>query len=128
MSYTIIHNNLAQTSSLFVAALGIWAIFLRIRTQPLSGNWFGAAVIGELLLLAQFGLGWWLYIQLGGATLPRPYLHILYGTVAILALPAGYAYFNQLDDENVKSVALAFVCFFLWGILLRASTVGGGFG
>ena len=128
MTLQIIHTNLSQTAILFVAILGIWAIYLRIRSQPLDGNWFGAAVIGEMLLIAQFIIGWLLFFQTGGGVLPRAYLHILYGFVAVLAIPAGYAYFNNIEHENVKTLAMAFICFFLWGILLRAATVSGGIG
>ena len=123
MSLFIIHAGLSNTGSLFMAALAIWAIYLRIRTQPLNGNWYGAAVMGEILLIAQFIMGWLLYFQLNGGALPRTYLHILYGLVAILTLPAGYSYFGNLEDENVKTVAMAAICIFLWGIIMRASGV-----
>jgi hypothetical protein len=63
-----------------------------------------------------------------GAALPRPFLHILYGIVAILTMPAAYSYFSQLEDENVKTVAMAVTCLFLWGILLRATQVAQYFG
>lgn len=128
MTLHLIHSNLSQTAILFVAVLGIWAIYLRIRSRPLDSNWFGAAVIGEVLLISQFIVGWLLFFQNGGILLPRAYLHILYGFVAILALPAGYAYFSQIEHDNVKTLALGFICFFLWGILLRAATVSGGIG
>ena len=128
MTIQFLHQNLSRTATLFIAVLAVWALFSRIRSKPLDSNWFGAAVIGELILITQFVLGWLLYFQTGGVMLPRAYLHILYGVVAILALPAGYAYFSQLEDENVKSLALAFICFFLWGIIMRASVVSGGVG
>lgn len=123
MSIFELHAGLARTSSYFLAILALWAIFLRVRSQPLNSNWFGAAVIGEVLLIAQFIVGWLLFAQVGGGGLPRPYLHILYGLVAIITLPAGYAYFGRVDDEGVKTVAMAAVCFFLWGIVARAGAV-----
>ncbi|MEM7128757.1 MAG: hypothetical protein AAF702_20660 [Chloroflexota bacterium] len=123
MNIFLIHRNLSQSASLFIIVLAVWALVTRIRSRPLDGNWFGAAVIGEGLLIVQFILGWLLYFQTGGVGLPRAYLHILYGIVAILALPAGYMYFNKLEDENVKSLALSFICFFLWAALNRAAAV-----
>ncbi|MEZ4656729.1 MAG: hypothetical protein R2911_04085 [Caldilineaceae bacterium] len=87
MSLIEIHGRLSNTASLFLAVLAVWAIVNRVRTRPLDGNWYGAAVIGELLLLAQFVLGWVLYFEGFGAVLPRSYLHILYGAVAVIALP-----------------------------------------
>ena len=118
-----IHDGLANTSILFIAALGIWALVFRIRSQPLDGAWYGAAIVGELLIVVQAVIGAILYLQGLGGTLPRPFLHILYGIVAVLTLPAAYAYFGNLEDEQVKALALALACFFLWGILLRASAV-----
>jgi hypothetical protein len=123
MSIVEIHNRLSSTATIFIAALGIWALFLRFRAKPLDSNWLGAAVIGELLLLAQSLIGVFLYMQGAGAALPRPFLHILYGIVSLITLPAAYGYFNTLEDENVKTLAMAAACFFLWGIILRAAHV-----
>ncbi|MCB0024159.1 MAG: hypothetical protein M9936_00705 [Caldilinea sp.] len=123
MSWVEVHRGLANASTLFVAALAIWALFLRLRSQPLDGGWFGAAVIGELLLLAQFGVGWILWFQGMGAVLPRAWIHILYGVVAIITLPAAYLYFSKIQDPKVQTIAMAVACAFLWGIVLRASQV-----
>jgi hypothetical protein len=104
--------------------LGLWALFLRLRSRPLDGNWFGAALIGELILVTQLLLGGYLYYFVGlGGALPRPFMHILYGIVSVITLPAAQSYFGQLEDEKVKALAMAAACFFLWGIVLRASQV-----
>lgn len=123
MSLLEIHAGVARAATTFMIILAIWALLLRFRSRPLDGNWFGAAMVGELLLVAQFLIGWLLYFQTGGAGLPRAYLHILYGVVTLLVLPVGYSYFSRIDDDNVKTVAMAFICFFLWGVILRTSTV-----
>jgi hypothetical protein len=123
MPLPVIHDRLADTASLFIAFLGVWALVLAIRAQPLSSSWLGAAFIGELLLLVQAGLGVILYVQGLGVVLPRPFMHILYGIVAIITLPAAYGYFGNLEDERTKSLAMAAICLFLWGILLRAGSV-----
>ena len=124
MSISEIHARLADSATIFVAVLGIWALLLRFRSRPLDTNWVGAAIIGELLLVAQGLLGAYLYYVAGaGAALPRPFMHILYGIVAVLTLPAAHSYFGQLEDEKVKTLAMAAACFFLWGIVLRASYV-----
>ncbi len=123
MPLTVIHDRLADTSSLFIAALAIWALFLRFRSRPLDSNWSGAAVIAELLLIAQFSIGVLLYFRGLDVVLPRPFMHILYGVVAIITIPASYAYFGNVEDENVKTLAMAFVYLFLWGIVQRAGSV-----
>jgi hypothetical protein len=123
MSFSLIHAGLANTAAYFIGALGLWALFLRIRTRPLEGAWLGAAIIGEVLIVVEALLGVYLYVQGQDAALPRPLLHILYGVVAIITLPAAYGYFGNLEEDNVKTVAMGLVCFFLWGILLRAAQV-----
>jgi heme A synthase len=123
MSLVLVHDRLANTAALFIAILGVWALVLRVRNRPLDSAWFGAAVIGEVLIIVQGLLGGWLYLQGLGAALPRPFMHILYGVVAVLTIPAAYGYFGGLEDENVKSLAMAFVCLFLWGIIMRATSV-----
>lgn len=123
MGLVQIHDGLANTAVLFVAALALWALLLRFMSRPLDGTWFGAAMVGEILIIVQGALGGLLYLQGGGSALPRPFMHILYGIVALICLPAAQSYFGNLEDENIKSLAMAAVCAFLWGILLRASYV-----
>lgn len=123
MPLTVVHDRIADAAAIFVAALAIWALIWRIRSRPLDGNWYGAAVVGELLIAAQCIIGVILYFQGLGASLPRPFMHILYGIVAVITLPAAYGYLGQLKDEGAKSLGMAFICFFLWGIVLRASSV-----
>jgi hypothetical protein len=41
----------------------------------------------------------------------------------VICLPAAQSYFGNFEDENVKTLAMAATCAFLWGILLRASSV-----
>jgi hypothetical protein len=123
MALTQIHAGLANTAVLYIAALGLWALVLRIMGRGLDSAWFGAAVVGEVLILAQGLLGGVLYLQGLDAALPRPFLHVLYGIVAVITLPAAYSYFGHLEDDKVKTLAMALTCFFLWGILLRASGV-----
>ncbi|MCS6828598.1 MAG: hypothetical protein NZ553_18435 [Caldilinea sp.] len=123
MNWVEIHRGLANACTMFIAVLGIWAFFLRVRSRPLDGSWFGAAVIGELLLLAQFCVGWILWFQGLSVVLPRAWIHVLYGVVAVITLPAAYAYFSRISDARVQTLAMALTCLFLWGILLRATQV-----
>jgi len=123
MTLVQIHGGLANTATMFMAILAVWAFFLRLRARPLDGNWFGAAAIGELLLLAQFGVGGFLWLSGMSNALPRPWIHVLYGVVAVITLPAGYTYFSKIQDAKVQTLAMAFICVFLWGIVLRAAQV-----
>lgn len=75
------------------------------------------------MLLAQFGIGWILWFEGLGSVLPRAWIHILYGVVAVITIPAAYAYFSKIPDPKVQTLAMSLTCFFLWGILLRSSQV-----
>jgi len=108
---------------MFSAALGVWALVQRVRSQPLDGAWYGALFIGMALVAGQALLGLLLYVQGNGPLLPRPLIHILYGAVAVITLPAAYAYISNIDDDNTKSILMAIVCGFLFVILERAQTV-----
>lgn len=124
MSLPLIHRGLADAAGLFLIILTLWALVQFLRSQPLGGSWFGAAVIAEILLLVQFALGWIMYFQgLQAAMGQRPWIHILYGAVAILTLPAAYTYFNRIDNPKVQALAMTLACAFLWGIVQRAAQV-----
>lgn len=120
---SLLHDGLANTATLFIGFLGVWALILRFRATPLNSSWYGAAVIAEVVLVVQVVLGALLYFNGLGVVLPRPFMHILYGIVAVVTLPAAYGYFGNLPDERVKTLAMALACIFLWGIILRASSV-----
>lgn len=122
MPVVVIHRGLANSASLFLAILTLWALFQFLRSRPLGASWYGAAVVAELLLLAQFVVGavlWFQGLQAG----PRPWIHVLYGTVAVITLPAAYSYFGKLDDAKIQSLAMTLTCAFLWGIIQRAGQV-----
>ena len=108
-SLSNIHGHLATSGIYFFIALGVWALWFRIRSRPLDGSWYGAAAIGEALMIVQFLLGWLLYGQGLGENLARGFVHILYGAVAVITMPAAYVYLSRLRDENVKTVRFAIV-------------------
>ncbi len=119
-----IHDRLAVTATWFTLIIGIWALLQWMRNRPLDASWYGAAAIAELTILVQGLLGVWLYLGLGqGNALPRPFMHVLYGIVAVITLPSAWGYFGNLPEERVRSLAMAATCIFLWGILQRAASV-----
>ncbi len=118
-----IHMGLSQTAILYFAALGLWALFYRVRSRPLDGSWYGAGVIAWLLMVLQLVSGFALYSQGLGVALPRPAVHILYGVVSVVTPPSAYAYLGKIENENAKSVVFALVSFFLMGVVIRARMV-----
>ena len=122
MTISQIHASLAQSATLFMAVLSIWTLFYAIRNKELDGNWFGAALIGEVLIVAQFVLGLYIYLS-GDHNLPRPFLHILYAMVTVISLPAAYGYLSRMMEGRALTIALATVVIFLTIILNRTSVV-----
>ncbi|MGD2058690.1 MAG: hypothetical protein PVF85_13175 [Anaerolineales bacterium] len=121
MTLSIIHANLANTSLLFAVIAGIWGIGLRLRGRGIDGNYWGILAVGELLFLGQGLLGAYLWIS--GARPGRLGIHVLYGVVLVIGLPAYYAITKGRDDENA-ALAFGFLCLFLAAITLRAMTTG----
>ncbi len=123
MTPSMIHANLANTSLLFAVIAGIWGIVLRVRDKGIDGNYWGILAVGELLFLGQGLLGAYLWIS--GARPGRMGIHILYGVVLIIGLPAYYAITKGRDDKHA-ALAYGLLCLFLAAISLRAATTGMG--
>lgn len=125
MSLADFHGRLANTSLLFIAILAAWGLWRTIRKEGVGSSYWGALVIGELLILVQGGLG--AYLWLVGAR-PDRSIHILYGIVSALLIPGVYA-FTKGSQDNRTMMFYAFALLFLFGILLRsvgtAVVVGG---
>lgn len=125
MSTSFLHERLSVTASWFILALAIWALWLFIRNRPIDGSWLGAAIIAELLLIAQSLLGGWMYLGQGlGVTLDRGWLHILYGAIVLVIFPASWGYFSNIKDDRVQTLAMVATCFFWWGIAARLGQTG----
>jgi hypothetical protein len=119
----LIHARLALTATWFTLIIGLWALVQWLRNRPLDASWYGAAVIAQITILVQGLLGAWLYLGLRlEVPSQRPFMHILYGIVAVITLPAAWGYFGNLPEERVRSLAMAATCIFLWGILQRAAS------
>ena len=123
MPIRVLHMGLANSASLFLIVLTLWAFFLFLRSRPLNSSWYGAAVVIELLLVAQGILGAILWATQGFVVSQRPWIHILYGAVAVVSLPAAWSYFSRIEDSRTQTLAMTLVCFFLWGIVQRSADV-----
>lgn len=121
MNLSVLHGNLANSVLLFMVIAGVWGIVTRFRNQSISGNYWGILAVGELLILGQGILG--SYLWLIGERPGRMGVHILYGVVAVISLPAYYAITKGRDDKYA-SLAYGFLCLFLAAISLRAAATG----
>jgi heme A synthase len=111
-----LHEVLSKTSVLFFAALGIWGLFRAFRGREVNSSYLAALVIGEAVFVLQGILGLVLIIA-GGR--PDRMIHLLYGAVALLALPALFAYMKG-DDSNQAQWYYGILTILLVGIAFRA--------
>ena len=121
MTLSVLHGNLANSVLLFMIIAGIWGIITRYRDQVITGNYWGILAVGALLILGQGLLGTYLWII--GERPGRMGVHVLYGIVAVIALPAYYAITKGRDDKYA-SLAYGLLCLFLAAISLRAMATG----
>ena len=123
MPIRVIQMGLANSASLFLIVLTLWALVQFLCSRPLDSSWYGAAVVVELLLVGQALVGAGLWATQGFVIAQRPWIHILYGAVAVITLPAAYSYFSRIEDPRVQSLAMTLSCAFLWGIVQRSAQV-----
>jgi hypothetical protein len=103
--------------------LGVWMLWSYLRGEGMTGSIWGALVIGELLILAEGLLGGTLF--LGGHRPARAAIHILYGIVLVMALPAAFFY-TRGRNSRAETLIYAIVALFLAGVSIRARLTGGG--
>lgn len=105
---------------LFMAAVGVWGIFIYLRGQSVTGSYAGALAIGEGLVLAQVGAG---ILVLGeGARAPST-THYLYGITAVLVLPFAWSYFRDRDQRQALLI-YSLIALFIFGLAVRGIITG----
>lgn len=114
------HDRLANTAILFIVILALWSLWKFFRKQPIDPSYSGALIIGEVLILAQSALGLIIAVSGGLASLERPSMHILYGVVSALVIPALFIY-TKADKRYqvlpVYAVSLIFLAFIVWRLM-----------
>lgn len=124
MSLTFLHDRIATAAFLFALICGLWGIANYVRGQGVSANYWGAVVVGEVLMIVQGIIGLLLYLQ-GHLPVAGSFIHILYGVLAVMAWPAAYAY-TQGKDSRRESLIYGLVGIFLVGATVRGIITGGG--
>jgi CDP-diglyceride synthetase len=121
MTLTNVHDRLSVTIVLYAFILAIWGMWRYYRKQGLDGSFWGALAINEILILVQAVLGVFLW---NSALRPeRGYMHILYGVVSALAIPATYA-FTRGRDTRREMLVYGLVLIALVGLAGRAIVTG----
>ena len=119
----IIHDRLANTIVLYVLILALWGFWRFFRKRGVDSSFWGSLVIAEVLILTQGVLGFFLWLS--GLTPTRGWVHILYGIVGAISIPAVFIFSKGRDDRRDVLVYAA-VHLFQVGVFLRAMMTGGG--
>ncbi len=120
MSLPLIHAGLARAILVFSLILAGWSLVRALRRQGIDGTTWGIYASGEILFLAQGLIG---ALQLLAGAEPERGVHLLYGVVTALTLPAAYALSHGRDDRRAAWM-YAVLGLFLAGIALRAQGTG----
>ncbi len=122
MSLTEVHARLATTVILYALALALWGLWRYFRRQGVDSSYWGALVIAEILVLLQGSLG--IFLWLSALRPERGGVHVLYGIISGITLPAVYIY-TKGRDERREMLVYALASVFLTGIAFRAMATGG---
>jgi hypothetical protein len=114
------HDRLAITVMLFMAAVGVWGLFAYMRGQAVSGSYAGSLVIGEILVIVQVIAGLLLF---GAGFRPPTATHYLYGITAILVLPFAWSYFRERDQRQALLI-YSLIALFIFGLAVRGMMTG----
>jgi hypothetical protein len=105
---------------LFMAALGMWGLWLYVRGGAVTGSFAGALVIGEALVMVQVMAG---VLMLGSGSRPPTPTHYLYGITAILVLPFAWSYFRDRDQRQALLI-YSLLALFIFGLAVRGAITG----
>jgi hypothetical protein len=118
----LVHTQLSQTIWIFFLILGVWGLYRAVRGWGLDGSYMGALVIGQVLYVVQGVLGGLLWLNGRMVLVERPFMHVLYGSFALVFLPFVFMVWLKGDDSNRGMWVMAFTVLFMFGIALRAAS------
>jgi hypothetical protein len=124
MDLAAFHLRLATTVLLYFLALSIWGFIRFFLKRGVDSNYWGALVIGEVVALVQGLIG--IILSASGGVPGQP-IHILYGVLTALGIPAAFA-FTRGRDSRREMLIYGAVLLFMVGIAFRAMDTGAALG
>ncbi|MBX7233135.1 MAG: hypothetical protein K1X65_02050 [Caldilineales bacterium] len=119
------HVRIGNSALLFMLIAGVWGLWRWRQHRSVDASYRGLLLVGELLLIAQGLVGAYMWLFLNrDAVLVRPAMHILYGILTVIALPAAFSFASGKIEGEREQALYAFVCLFLAGLVWRAHTTG----
>ncbi len=112
-----LHGRFANTVWLFLLILGLWSLWRAVRGEGVGGNFLGALVIGEIMIVVQAALGGLLWLSGYGSNISEPAIHILYAAFSLVFLPFVFLYWLRGDDSNRAQWVLTFAVLFQFGTI-----------
>jgi hypothetical protein len=122
MPLSEVHARFANTAMIYCIIMAIWGLWRFFRGQGLSGGYFGAVVIAEILFAIQGLMG--LILWYGAESFRPGYVHWLYGIVLVLGAPIVYVY-TKGKQERPEMLLYAIAFLVLIFIVLRARITAG---
>ena len=117
MTLAEVHGRLANTAMIYCILMAVWGLIQFFRGKGVSGGYFGAVVIAEVLFAIQGLIG--LILWFGVSTFKPGWVHWLYGIVLLMGAPLVYAYTKGKNDRpEMLLYAVAFVI--MIALVLRA--------
>lgn len=120
MPFPSVHAFLARVFTIFTLLIALYALFHLIRRQEISGDFWGAVVIGEGVVVVQSLIGLIRWIQ---GTYPARGIHFLYAALCLFAWPVVFA-FTKGGTGRREVLVWVLVSAFLFGLALRAMSTG----
>lgn len=116
------HARIGDSALLFMVIAGLWGLLRWRQHRSVDASYRGLLLVGEVLLVLQglIGVYMWLFLN-RDAVLVRSTMHILYGILTVIALPAAFSFASGKIDGEREQALYAFVCLFLAGLIWRAS-------
>jgi hypothetical protein len=123
------HARIGSSALLFMIIAGVWGLWRWRQGRSVDASYRGLLLVGELLLVTQglVGAYMWLFLN-ADAVLVRPTMHILYGILTVIALPAAFSFASGKIDGEREQALYAFVCLIVAGLVWRAQTTSTNLG
>lgn len=104
---------------MYTAALVLWSFYLYFRKREINASFLGALAIDAVLFAVQFVVGLLLTFQ--GLSASVRWVHILYGSLGLITIPALYLYTRGRTTYR-EALAYGVTLLFLIGVILRAAS------
>lgn len=120
MSISEIHGRLASTALIYLFIISLWSYWRFFRKEGINSNYWGMLAIAELLILAQAGIG--IYLWAIGLR-PARVIHILYGLLIPALIPGAYFY-TKGRTGKAEILIYGTTTIIVVGLIVRATFTG----